>query len=279
MILTLCALTIQQVFPDAPLTSELQKGAVVFAQGKGIDRIFQDDRKAFGTWFDGKLRRDVDEVLRLSPALMSRWLGYLSAKEKWPPEELAARWVKIKNELEGNHWFVVRLSAFPKLDLFDGSPSDSVNSSTLDNVRFQITLNGRKLPRSQTFDPYFGFVPTFAKAPEKLDGVIYANTRVQQGPTVQVRHWKEIEALTWLEPTNLGYYLLPEFYERKLADGLPLGDYHARWYLLSTHSDDEKPSQTIEVWIFRPKKQSMVSWDLQTKKATEPKKPATREEN
>ncbi|MBX3119236.1 MAG: hypothetical protein KF784_09235 [Fimbriimonadaceae bacterium] len=267
MFVPILAVTLLTAFPEAPIPHELVRGVSVFKAGKGLDRVLMDDRKAFGQWFDGKIRRDVDEVLRLSPALMSRWLGYLAAEEKWTPSKVAARWDKIKAELEGNHWFVVRLSAFPKLDLLDGSPSDSANASTLDNVRFQITLNGRKLPMSQTLDPIFGYVPTHGRMPENYEKVRYVTTHIKNGPRVQTRHWKDIGGFSWVEPTALADILLPEFYEPKLVGGLPLGEYFATWYLVSTPVLQEKESsvESIELWVFQPKKQSMVSWDYEAK--------------
>ncbi len=267
MILTLCALAAAQAFPEAPIQSELLRGAKVFSEKKGIERTWMEDRKGFGTWFDGKVRRETDYALKLTPGLMCRWLGYLAAKEKWPPEKLAESWAKIREELGGNHWFVVRISAFPKLDLFDGSPSDSVNPSTLDSIRFQITFNGPRLPRSKTFDPIFGYVPTQEGISETPEGVIYASSQVEKGPTVQTRHWKEIGDLSWVETSRMASVLLPEFYEPKVAGGLPLGDYHARWYMVWTPIVEGKtPPETIDLWIFRPTKQSMVSWDLTSKK-------------
>src|SRR5689334_4109662 len=98
-------------FPVEPIQIEVCRGEEVYRAGKGIERTLMEDRQAIGYWFDGRVRKDVEEAIWVSPTMVSRWLGYLQAKERWPKLELLNRWAALRDQLDGSLTFVVRLTA------------------------------------------------------------------------------------------------------------------------------------------------------------------------
>jgi hypothetical protein len=127
-------------FPTEPISSELLRGEKIYYQHKGIERTLLEDRVAVGKWFDGKVKRDTDQVIWLSPSMVSRWLGYLNAKEKWSVSELLERWKRTARSLEGRLTFVAEFFALPKredmLELTESGPS---KPETALNLRFLLT--------------------------------------------------------------------------------------------------------------------------------------------
>lgn len=114
-------------------------------QRADISTIFGDDRKPIGRWNEGVRKLDVEWVFRLSPELMSRWLGFLSMREGWLDGEIERRWYELRQQLAGRPVFVVVLSSFPKKELFgldDDTPSDP---ATLDNLVFRFEQGGRNI--------------------------------------------------------------------------------------------------------------------------------------
>jgi hypothetical protein len=127
-------------FPTEPISSELLRGEKIYYQHKGIERTLLEDRVAVGKWFDGKVKRDTDQVIWLSPSMVSRWLGYLNAKEKWSGSELLERWKRTARSLEGRLTFVAEFFALPKrediLELTESGPS---KPETALELRFLLT--------------------------------------------------------------------------------------------------------------------------------------------
>lgn len=127
-------------FPADPIASEMLRGEKVYYQHKGIDRTLMEDRVAVGKWFDGKVKRDTDQVIWLSPSMVSRWFGYLNAKEKWSRAELMTRWGAAVSALAGRMTFVAELFALPKqedvLEITSGAPT---KPETALQLRFLLT--------------------------------------------------------------------------------------------------------------------------------------------
>ena len=79
-----------------------------------INRIWGEDRQTIGLWSNGYVKVPVEHVVWLSPSLVSRWLGFLSAREYWSDGELESRWTP--------HGFATASSRtlrslFPSLDI------------------------------------------------------------------------------------------------------------------------------------------------------------------
>lgn len=127
-------------FPAEPISAELSRGEKVYYEKKGFERTYMEDRAVVGRWFDGKIKRDTDQIIWLSPRLVSRWLGYLNAKEKWAKAELNRRWSEMAALLDGKMTFVAELYALPKQpDFLDLTESAGSRSETALNVRFLVT--------------------------------------------------------------------------------------------------------------------------------------------
>ena len=127
-------------FPLEPIQSEMARGEKLYYQRRGIDRTLLEDRVAVGKWFDGQRKVDTDQIIWLSPSLVSRWLGYLNAKEKWSKSELLNRWNSVSTALDGRMTFVVEMYALPKqgdaFEITSGAPS---RPETATDLKFLVT--------------------------------------------------------------------------------------------------------------------------------------------
>jgi hypothetical protein len=133
-------------FPPRPMEFHMAKGQSAYVAGKGIDRLWQDDRQAIGFWFDGMRKQDVEEAIWLSPALLSRWVGYRAAQEKWTPEQSQQRWDALRQTMDGRAYIVVRLAAYPKRDILNPEDAEPISTRDLDQVRFMVTVDGAAIP-------------------------------------------------------------------------------------------------------------------------------------
>ena len=131
-------------FGDFPIKHELLVGEALERDKKGIERTMLQDRVAIGRWFDGTRRVDDEEAIWLSPAMVSRWLGWRQSREGWPDEELNRRWCLAKARLDGKMTFIVRLSSFPKIDLWEGPDAPAKHTEDLEDARGVITFGGEK---------------------------------------------------------------------------------------------------------------------------------------
>ncbi len=126
-------------FPPAPILAELARGAAICRAGKGIDRVAEEDRRAIGYWFDGRVRKDVEDALWVSPAFCSRWLGYRAASEDWTQPELQARWDDLRVRLGGRLTMIVRLAALPKMDLLESGATARIDPTDLAQASFTLS--------------------------------------------------------------------------------------------------------------------------------------------
>lgn len=253
-------------FPAEPLPSQVARGVKAYVEGRGLERTFLEDRKALGTWFDGKAKRDVEEVIWFTPGIVSRWLGYLEAKEKWPPGVLQGRWSRIREALNGNVVFVVRLSAFPKIDALEPSNVGPSSAIDLDEVRFLVTVGGAWLPRSPIKERWLGlasFAVAFGKPKPGVLGPMFLEPKVTTIARLQSRERRPIERFAWAAELPFSRELSPEFAEGSEDVWLPLGDFHAGWYLLQLPAPDGMASfQDIQVRVFSPRKERIASFSL-----------------
>lgn len=247
-------------FPPTPLVNEVRRGAAVYVAGKGIDRVLLEDRSVIGTWFDGRIHRDVEDVLWISPSFVSRWLGYLEAQEKWPQGVLEARWQALRPDLDGRLSFIVRLSSFPRIVDPEFGSQRKADAAEVDNVRFSLT--------SGAFLPAAGTARTVPKAIRLLkassDGgglnllLHAAPLRRSQG-----RSWREFEAVPWYSLVPFGDLVWPEFATAPPNTGLALGGHFAGWYGLSLPVPETLRTQSaFELRVFSPRKERVAQFNL-----------------
>jgi hypothetical protein len=249
-------------FPAWPIPAELDRGVRLYALGKGLDRLYLEDRKVIGTWFDGRARVGADEAIWLSPGLMSRWLGYLEAKEKWPRGELEARWRRIRADLGGRLTFVVRLCSFPRTDLFEEGLPPRHDPRDSRDVRFLWTSNDPDLPRVLPLEGPLSWV-----RPEAFGTRV--PSQMQRDPRVfllserQARSASEAMREDWWLRVPFGETLRPEFSESRCWDGYPLGDFYCSTYLATLPLPRKPmPDSEFELRIFSPRKERIARFDM-----------------
>lgn len=244
-------------FPSTPLPYEVRVGAAICRAGKGIDRVALDDRQVIGLWFDGRIRQDVEEVVWLSPAYVSRYLGYLQEKERWFDGDIQRRWTAIRNILDGQLTLVARLCAFPRwVDSDYGLPGKG-NPDQVENTRWLWTagpMTSRPSPRVSV-------------ARAMRDGGVPA--AVQGEPEVTLlrrstsRSAKALEAVGWLDVVPFGVPLRPEFWRPAEDSGLALGQYHSAWYLIQLPVPTDLRAQPgFELHVFTPGKERVARFEL-----------------
>lgn len=254
-------------FPAEPLAHEVARGVEVYRKAKGIDRVLMEDRQIVGWWFDGRVKKGVEDVIRLSPAMLSRWLGYLEAREKWPPTEIQARWENLRRHLSGKNAFVVRLAAYPKQDLFGGlpEPSSAARDECL-RVRFLLTTDGKYLP-DQVRNPAPVSV-RLAPLPVPPPGEPvpqYAQPLARLATSKQGRDRADVSLDDWYLHVEVGRWLQPEFggAPRGPSYALPIGDNFSALYWLEAPATFEfGAAKTLEVRVFSARKERVAAFQL-----------------
>ncbi len=127
-------------FPPEPIAFQLKRGREIYQKKKGIDRVLDEDRAVMGTWFDGRVHRAVEEAIYVSPAMVSRWLGYLSASEILDDGEVQQRWQQVREQLSGSANFVVRVAAYRKSDPLDFNWDRPSGGANLENLNFDFSF-------------------------------------------------------------------------------------------------------------------------------------------
>lgn len=197
-----------------PPTDQVQRGRELALQREGplrkvigerptrpwIDRAFQEDAVAVGSWSDGLRKVPVESVLELSPRLMARWLGFLAERESWPAHELQARWEAISGELQGATWYVIGLAAYPKSSLLELTDSAPSKPEEIVDVRVVVLQGGVVVPAQAV---------ELARARGRTRG--------------------EVERHPWWLGLPFGQALHPEF-EPPAHPGM--GDFRRRWLLV-----------------------------------------------
>jgi hypothetical protein len=254
-------------FPETPLPLEVQRGAKIYAQHKGIERTLLDDRVELGRWFNGHTKREVESAIWLSPGMASRWLGYLQAKEKWDDETLQSRWETASKQLDGKLTFVVQLAAFPKLGGLDMEPTGKADPAEVANVRFLFT-SGPGLPETheKSYVPWDQnkTVAKYHPAAKPIDGkplrleptvTLLASWQSREGNLLERFNWTQ--AIDWAEPFR------GEFDKPLDAPMFPIGEYHAAWYLVSVDLGS-LPIHPLgfELRVFSPQKERIAHFEL-----------------
>lgn len=158
-------------FPSEPITSEVELGRKIgmrhdmddweykigripaTAELAKIEEVYRDDRIVLGTWNEGIRDLDVEWAIRLSPPLMSRWCGFLEARELWPTNEINTRWNSITSGLGRKPVYVIVLSAFPKKTTFGLGDDQKPTLDEIEDVKIVFETNGRMV-ESSSFEIY-----------------------------------------------------------------------------------------------------------------------------
>lgn len=253
-------------FPETPIARHLDEGVRVYRHGKGLDRLYVDDRQVTGSWFDGKSNRGVDQAVWISPSLISRWLGYLEAKEKWPSGELERRWIRLRQDLGGKLTFVVRVCAMPKVDLLEGEIDRWSPRPDPTQVRFLWTSSPEDLP---SIPPRMDFVDLVRAGSLPLN----ASRRVTGGMRIEPKSclltdlWSrqsaEVLQDDWWRRVPFGEPLRPEF-EGPLAETpIPLGEFRSATFLVTVPiPEGPLAGPTFELRAFSPAKERIARFEL-----------------
>lgn len=257
-------------FPVEPIPREVIEGVRVYRFGKGVDRLYQDDRQSVGTWFDGKARRGVDTVLWVSPSLVSRWLGYLEAKEKWPEGELERRWSRIRTEMGGKLNFVVRACAFPKMDILEGQFEEPAKVFDPAEIRMLWTSSAERLNEVADRYPVVGLVKN-ESTPLTQSRRVPTAQRVEPKVCLLEEQWSRsassIMAENWWRKAPFGEPLRGEFDRDSDGYQIPLGDFYAATYLASIPiPDGPLAGPSFELRVFRPRKEQVARFSLMAKR-------------
>lgn len=253
-------------FPKQPIARELDEGVRVYRHGKGLDRLYQDDRKVTGTWFDGKVRRDADHVLWLSPSLISRWLGYLEAKEKWPEGELERRWTALRMDLGGRMSFVVRVCTMPRMDLLEGEISERIAPIDPKQLRFLWTSSLPPRPSVPARMDVIGLIRQ-RETPLNQSRRYVGGMRVEPKQCLLSEFWSrsasEVLKEDWWMRVPFGEALKSEFDCLDSSYAVPLGDFYSATYLVSLPlPEGPLAGPGFELRSFSPRKERVARFEL-----------------
>jgi len=154
------------LFPSEPIASEVELGRKIAlrhdqddwqrkiglipmtAQLAKIEEVYRDDRIVLGTWNEGVRDLDVEWVIRISPELISRWFGFLEARELWPAGELESRWHSFNQQIGKKPVYVVVLSAFPKKTTFGLGDDQKPTLDEIEDVRIVFESGEQRVETS-----------------------------------------------------------------------------------------------------------------------------------
>ncbi len=248
-------------FPELPIQFEMERGTKVYRQKKGIERTLFEDRIALGRWFTGTSKIDTDQAIYFSPAMVSRWLGYLKAKEQFSDDELHRRWQSIRESFDGKFTFIVESFALPKQsDFFELTEGAEVKPETALKARFLVTL-----PNQIQVSPEKDHDGKPGRSHDRLEPETVA-TKVMRGFSMaSVEHWQ-----WWsLIPELIDFQ--PEFsYHAPTAYEAVVGDFVRVVRLVQFEVPDLPHQPTdIELRVFVPGKELVARFSRQGKLAVE----------
>lgn len=253
-------------FPATPIAGQLDEGVRVYRYGRGLDRLYQADRQSTGTWFDGKRKQGVDYVLWLSPSLISRWLGYLEAKEKWPSGELERRWERIRQDLGGRMTFIVRSCSMPRIDALEGEIAQPAPTLDAASIRFLWTSSPSPLPSVAARLPMVGLIRGGEPALDSSRRVP-PGLRIEPSVCLVGERWSrlasEVLREDWWQRVPFGEPLRPELDSPDSGYRLPLGEFYSATHLVTLPlpaTGWESPE--FELRTFRPGKEQVARFSL-----------------
>lgn len=222
----IAAITLSLTFPPSPILDEVEAGkafartviktdgerALGLKPGSGrhetLFNLVEPFKKPLGYWSDGGRKLEVEYGIEISPALVSRWLGYLSVRELWDDQELELRWDSIRAKVEGKRFFVVVLSAFPT------------------QPRFGI---GEDVPQSDIETKQVIFTLESSMGRTEPNAILFHHRRSKgKGDLEEVPWWTLTPFEAELTSVFQGPYEVPI---------IQRGDYYRTWWLIWSHTD------------------------------------------
>lgn len=189
------------MFGPAPLVLEVERGRAVARRGQGLERCFHEARKPIGWWFSGKNNEDVEQVIWMSPKLVSRWLGYLDEREKWVSGRLDSQWREVGKVLSGRISLIVQIASFPSASL-SGLELEFGLAREPEPIMFVVETGGLR------FEP-------------KVDLLV----------TAQARNWRTVDRYPWYQALPFAAPLRP--FGDEEPNLLPLGSFFGQWWLVT----------------------------------------------
>ncbi len=183
-----------------------------------ITEVYREDRRVLGTWSEGVRKLDVEWAIRLSPELMSRWLGFMSEREAWGDGEITYRWNSVKQLIGKRPVFLVILSAFPRKEMLGLGDSHAPSTEELDNIRVVFEQDGRRI-ESSTYEVWRQ----------------RAQTR------------SELDQVPWWQFTRLKSDLTSLFESQYEPPIIQRGDYYRTWSWVTPATDVEEAKLTLKI--------------------------------
>lgn len=236
-------------FGEEPDPQAFREGVDLWRAGKGLERTLGPERAVMAVWFDGRIRRAADVAAWVSPKLVSRRLGYLSASSRMTAEQVLSAWRQTANRLEGRLAFAVRLCSLRRRG-WDGEEGPPADGGALRRVRWLLTsgpgMPDRRrqptaLPWEPTMPPAYRSGPSaewpfqtvampaeplwlgaFREASHALNLDPMAVCPVELGQSSPPRSsplGQNFGALFWLELPTDGLRMHPEGFELRLIVG------------------------------------------------------------
>jgi len=132
----------QDSWPAMPIQLDFDRGAKVSKIRKGVDRVIGLDRVVIGKWTDGIRSKDVEEVVLMTPSLMSRWLGWLAQRESLSAVQISERWEGMQAAFGTVPTVIVRLALYERNDALELADISRPNLTELESVSFRWVPNG-----------------------------------------------------------------------------------------------------------------------------------------
>lgn len=199
-------------FPERIIKSEFKIGQELELRGKGLDRCWLDAGKEIGKWNTGRKVTSADDVLWLSPAAVSRSLGWEVQRERMSSEEASAAWSKFAEVGHDHLIFFVRLCSFPQSDPLELG----VRRGQELELNEKIAIHFKFTDYSNSREPHL-VEQTLGSASE-IDLQKYSSGEILERP------------LYWFSDYA---NLLPEKLPLDTSeDQIQLGDFYARYFML-----------------------------------------------
>lgn len=219
-----------------PLQKEVGKGISVYRMGGGLDRVLQDSKRVLTTRTVHFRVEELEQVIWLSPALVSRWLGYLWALEKWPDGELERRWGALRGALDGRLTFVVQLAKYPSGERTPDPLAMLELGGPFSGAEFLFTAGGSELPLAPGPSGAFGL----SREPKggnlaPWDATVFRR-EMRSGALAEIVSRDPIRTsdVAWIGYSPFGQLLSPVAGEELPMPLAPLGDYAKAWFLVQT---------------------------------------------
>lgn len=190
-------------FPLVPVHRPMLEGYALGVKARSPQEVLQPTTVRFGRRWAGFKYEDVEWALWLSPEAVSRWLGFLEARELFGQDEMLRRWRLLREDLDGKLVFVVRLSAFPKAQTLElGDPEDA-RPDEIQDATFALSSGDRRWPTRST-------------------PLAFWRTQTRE----------ELDSYRWWLDLPFGDLLTPAEQWRNPEPRWNLGDWAGAWYLV-----------------------------------------------